>query len=91
MRVFVSARQGAVGVDFADMPRTGRGTDADSSPADRRRNIDSGKTGLKLWHSIPASEKVMENDVVGQSVFSLPDDDPVVCAVDELVGKITSE
>jgi len=48
-------------------------------------------TGLKLWHTIPASDQVMGNDVVGQPVFSLPDDNPVVCAVDELVRKITGD
>lgn len=45
-------------------------------------------TGLPLLATLPTSAAVLENDVKGQSVFNLPDDDPVVAAVGELVGKI---
>ena len=46
-------------------------------------------SGLSLWRTIPASERVLQNDVGGGSVFSLPDDDPALVAVGELVEKIT--
>ncbi|MBN1653852.1 MAG: AAA family ATPase [Deltaproteobacteria bacterium] len=46
------------------------------------------ETGLPLWATLPNSAAVLENDIQGQSVFTLPDNDPVVTATGELVGKI---
>jgi len=46
------------------------------------------ETKLPLLATLPTSAAVAENDVKGQSVFHLPDDDPVVAAVGELVSKI---
>jgi CO dehydrogenase maturation factor len=48
-------------------------------------------SGLDLLHVIPASSAVAENDALGKSVFELPDDDPVVSAVAELVEKMANE
>ena len=45
--------------------------------------------GLKLWQIVPLSDRVLQNDVVGKSVFSLPDDDPAVIAAGALVDKLT--
>ncbi len=46
------------------------------------------ETGLSLLATLPTSAAVLDNDVTGQPVFHLPDDDPVVAAVGELVDKI---
>ncbi len=48
-------------------------------------------SGLDLFYVIPASNVVAENDALGKSVFELPDDDPVVSAVAELVEKLAKE
>ncbi len=48
-------------------------------------------SGLKLWHVIPASSAVADNDALGESVYKLPDDDPVVQGVGELVNKIIGD
>jgi len=44
--------------------------------------------GLPLWQTIPESPRVSANDASGLPVFALPEDDPVVVAVGDLVDKI---
>ena len=45
---------------------------------------------LKLWQIVPRSDRVLQNDVVGESVFELPEDDPAVIATGKLVDKLTN-
>ncbi|MBF7084623.1 AAA family ATPase [Desulfallas sp. Bu1-1] len=43
------------------------------------------KTGLELIGTIPADEQVMEFDLLGKPLIDLPDDSPVVAAVNEIL------
>lgn len=45
------------------------------------------KTGLELIGTIPADEQVMEFDLLGKPLIDLPDDSPVVAAVDKILKK----
>lgn len=45
------------------------------------------KTGLELIGTLPLDEQVMEYDLLSKPLFDLPDDSPVVAAVNEILKK----